>query len=390
MIRTRTQKGEVYRKGQKWYLRYFDFRVEDGQLQRKRLCRPLGSFSDFTKQQAREEAKNFLATINNATLAPENARKLTDFVDSVYMPDAQQRLRPSTYRGYEIIWRALKPFCQDLWIRDVKTFHLQNVLKEMGRTDRFNKNTMAHVKMFLSGVFVFAAQQGFFFGVNPVTDTSIPKVRAQKDTHAYSLEEILKMVTALPEPAATMIFTAAFTGARRGELRGMKWENYHDGHIAIRESIWNGITGDTKSRQSKRDIPIIRQLATKWAALRESQRSPIAGPVFPNGKGKAVDPDSVLRRVILPVLEAISIQWHGWHAFRRGAATNLKAIGVDDLTISQILGHSDVSVTRRNYIKTVNENAVAAMQKLEEKLESALNATQLPPIQKVQPIKGVM
>jgi len=86
----------------------------------------------------------------------------------------------------------------------------------------------------------------------------------------------------------------------------------------------------------------------------------------------------------------LGIQWYGWHAFRRGEATNLKAIGVDDLTISQILGHSDVSVTRRNYTKTVNENAVAAMQKLEEKLETALNTTQVPPIQKVQLIKGVM
>jgi integrase len=373
-----------------WYLRYFDFRVEDGELKRKRLCRSLGSVADMTKQRAREEAKNFLTTINKPTLAPEAAVKLTDFIDGVYMPDAEQRLRPSTYRGYEILWRALKPFCADLWIRDVKTFHLQSVLKEMGRTDRFNKHTMQHVKMFLSGVFVFAAQQGFFSGVNPVTDTSIPKVREPEDTHAYSLEEILKMITALPELAATMIFTAAFTGARRGELRGMRWENYHDGHMAIRESIWNGITTDPKSRQSKRDIPIIRQLATRWAALRECQCNPVAGPVFPNGRGKAVDPDSVLRRVILPVLESIGITWRGWHAFRRGAATNLKAIGVDDLTISQILGHSDVSVTRKNYIKTVNENAVAAMQKMEEKLDAAINATQLPPIQKLQAIKSVM
>ena len=83
-------------------------------------------------------------------------------------------------------------------------------------------------------------------------------------------------------------------------------------------------------------------------------------------------------------------EWHGWHAFRRGAATNLNAIGVDDLTISQILGHSDVAITRKCYIKPVNENAVAAMQKLESKLESALIATQSPPIRMVKAVKGVM
>ena len=334
MIRnTRTQKGEVYRKRQKWYLRYFDFRVEDGQLERKRLCRPLGSVIDMKKSQAREEAKNFLATINKPTCRPETAVKLTDFIDSVYLPNRKQRMRPSTYRGYETIWRALKPFVQDLWIRDVKTFDIQNVLEEMGRTDRFGKNTMAHIKMFLSGAFVIAAQQGFFNGVNPVTDSSIPNVREPQDTYAYSLQEVLAMDAALPEPASTMIFTAAFTGTTRGELCGMRWENFRDGHMRIKDSIWNGITTDPKSKQSKRGIPIIRQLATRWGALRESQRNPIAGPVFPNGRGKAVDPDSVLRRVILPVLESIGIEWHGWHAFRRGAATNLHDIGVDDIII---------------------------------------------------------
>jgi len=311
------------------------------------------------------------------------------------------------------VWTALKPFCSDLWIRDVKTFHLQSVLKEMARTGRFNKHTMQHIKMFLSGAFVVAAQQGFFSGVNPATDTSIPKVREAKETYAYNLEEVLTMVAALPEPAATIVFTAAFTGGRRGELRGMRWENYRDGHMFIKQSIWNGITTDPKSNNSKRAIPIISQLAARFAALRDSQANPTAGPVFPNGQGKAVCLDSIKARVIEPALNVCGLcakpekehnsktehkyernkvlpEWHGWHAFRRGAATNLHRLGVDDLTISRILGHSDVSVTRKCYIKTVDENAVAAMQKLETKLESELTATQLPPIQKVQPIKGVM
>ena len=45
---------------------------------------------------------------------------------------------------------------------------------------------------------------------------------------------------------------------------------------------------------------------------------------------------------------------------------------------------------RLTNIKAVNENAVAAMQKLEMKLESALSVTQLSPTKQVQPLKGVM
>ncbi len=53
------------------------------------------------------------------------------------------------------------------------------------------------------------------------------------------------------------------------------------------------------------------------------------------------------------VRDAARPVWHGWHAFRRGLATNLHDLGVDDMTIQRILRHSHVSVTQRCYIKTL-------------------------------------
>ena len=44
-------------------------------------------------------------------------------------------------------------------------------------------------------------------------------------------------------------------------------------------------------------------------------------------------------------------EWKDWHAFRRGLATNLYDLGMDDHTIKAILHHSSVTVTRRSYIK---------------------------------------
>ena len=56
--------------------------------------------------------------------------------------------------------------------------------------------------------------------------------------------------------------------------------------------------------------------------------------------------------------------WSGWLGFRRGLASNLNRLGVDDSVIQAILRHSDVSVTQRCYIKTVPPDAVAAMRQL--------------------------
>ncbi|HEV2197169.1 MAG TPA: tyrosine-type recombinase/integrase, partial [Candidatus Acidoferrum sp.] len=61
-------------------------------------------------------------------------------------------------------------------------------------------------------------------------------------------------------------------------------------------------------------------------------------------------------------------EWHGWHAFRRGLATNLHALGVDDKTIQAILRHSNIGITQNIYIKSVNESQVSAMDTLSEKL----------------------
>ena len=88
------------------------------------------------------------------------------------------------------------------------------------------------------------------------------------------------------------------------------------------------------------------------------------GPALPHGKGNAADPDSLVRRVILPALDVCGYcsktkgehtaeghkyerndvlpKWHGWHAFRRGLASVLYGLGADDLTVLRILRHSKV------------------------------------------------
>jgi hypothetical protein len=60
--------------------------------------------------------------------------------------------------------------------------------------------------------------------------------------------------------------------------------------------------------------------------------------------------------------------WHGWHSFRRGLATNLYALGVDDKTIQAILRHSNVGLTMNVYVKSVSESQVTAMDALSKKL----------------------
>ncbi|MFZ0416747.1 MAG: hypothetical protein WAM04_01475 [Candidatus Sulfotelmatobacter sp.] len=84
--------------------------------------------------------------------------------------------------------------------------------------------TLAHIKAFLSGAFRYAKRQGELNSQNAICDVVLPKAKPGGDTYAYSLEEITRTINLLNEPAATAVAAAAFTGARKGELRGFLGE----------------------------------------------------------------------------------------------------------------------------------------------------------------------
>lgn len=90
--------------------------------------------------------------------------------------------------------------------------------------------------------------------------------------------------------------------------------------------------------------------------------------MFRSANGNPLDLESLSRRIIRPALKAAGLEWHGWHAFRRGLATNLHQLGVRDKDVQAILRHSNISTTMNSYVKSVPAGAAAAMQALENEL----------------------
>jgi integrase len=147
---------------------------------------------------------------------------------------------------------------------------------------------------------------------------------------------------------------AAFSGLRRSELAGLLWENYRDSEIMVTRSVWEGHVSEPKTRKSKAPVPVITPLAQILNAWHQQCGNPEAGVMFPSGTRTPLNLNSVLHRVILLTLRKAGIEWHGWHAFRRGLATNLHSLGVQDKVTQAILRHSNVAVTQAAYIKTVD------------------------------------
>jgi integrase len=93
--------------------------------------------------------------------------------------------------------------------------------------------------------------------------------------------------------------------------------------------------------------------------------------------GRPLHLDNFSKRFPIPTLEKAKLQWHGWHAFRRGLATKLNALGIDDKTIQTILRHSRISTTQNIYIniyvKGVPESSQSAMEKFDKIAEQMRN-----------------
>jgi integrase len=177
-----------------------------------------------------------------------------------------------------------------------------------------------------------------------------------------TLSDLQFFLEKLDEPARTVVATAAFSGLRESEIRGLQWSDYSGTELMVRRSVWRTFTGETKTPESKAVVPVISPLKKMLDAHR--RRNGDGSWIFAGEKkGFALNLDNLARRVIIPKVRE---RWHGWHGWRRGLATILFDLGVDPEIASKILRHADSAVTRRHYIMLESRKQGAkAMRKLQ-------------------------
>jgi integrase len=335
----RYQRGYLYKRSGAWRLRY----SKDG----KQPEQIIGRVSDLSKSEARKQADDFIRTVNEG----RNQASMTvdAFVEKQYLPYCRVTHKASTIYGYERLYgRYLKEKLDKISLATFQTSDGERILGSVAQHEDLSVTTLGHVKAFLSGIFRYALRLGERSGFNPMSAVEIPRARGPQETTAYSLEEVQAMMASFPEPAATIVAVAAFTGLRKGEISALRWEDYGGQELQVQRAEWRGVVGEPKSAKSKAPVPVIPQLAERLDSLAAAK----VGPMFPG-----VNLDTLARKY--------GIRWHG---FRRGLATTLRSLGVPDTVTQRVLRHAAVSVTQRCYIKTADGDAQEALGKLAAKL----------------------
>ena len=360
------QRGQVFRQNGSWYLRYYEDEIKDGKPVRRRVCQRLARYSDEyrSKKDVLPLVDPILSPVNSGLVQPGSSLTIAEFVVKRYFPGREKKLRPSTLNGYrEMFKNHIETNVGTIRMRDFHTRDAQHLFDALAeRAPGLSHQTLMHVKAFLSAVFTYARQEDVLRGANPMQGVKAEGRRYKPVRSAYTLEDIHAMLGKLEEPARTIVALAAFTGLRKSEIRGLRWEDYTGDEIRVLRSVWRTHVGPTKTEESGDNpvpvIPILRRALDQHRLSHAGDGYIFAG----DRRGAPLNLDNLSRRVLSPALDG---GWKGWHGFRRGLGTNLYRLGVPAKVIQEILRHADVSTTETHYIIVDRTETKVAMKKLE-------------------------
>lgn len=173
-----------------------------------------------------------------------------------------------------------------------------------------------------------------FADKNPVVKI---KLFSEKDTQKERIltEEELKLLSESPSYLRPILVTALNTGMRRGEIFNLKWDKVDFTKRTI--TVTN-----TKSGKN-RIIPINDLLLQELILQRKANgKCPF---VFPNPDTKR--PFTDIKKGFKYACERAGIKDLRFHDLRHTFASRLIQVGVDLITVRDLLGHFSVRVTQR-------------------------------------------
>ena len=223
---------------------------------------------------------------------------------------------------------------------------------------------------------------------NPAAQAVVPQSRRrQRQTHAiWNVEELGKWLTvALDDRFAGMWLLAATSGMRRSELAGVRRDmlDLAGGRLHIEDTrvVVNGQAraSDGKSSAGRRDISLdsftCQELA-KLLVLLDGERRAI-GPGYPshgllmvNEAGRPLHPDTITAR-FNRLVDRAGVKRIRLHDVRHTYATLALDTGVDPKTLSDRIGHANMSVTLQIYGHRSHGRDQAMAQNLGDLIQSA-------------------
>jgi len=210
----------------------------------------------------------------------------------------------------------------------------------------------------LVGIFGYGVEHGFMSRNVAATIDMLPQTGGEGrvlDQNVLSPVELRKLLDACVDPWAIPIMLAAYTGARQAEIVGLQWSDidWNRRTAEIRRQWRREAFYEPKTKSSRRTVELPDELVA--ALKRWRLRSPKGEHdlVCPNSEGKPIHSSDLLRTGLHGALRRAGIRQVSFHDLRHSFASNLLAVGVDVVTVSKALGHSNPHITFTVYAHAI-------------------------------------
>lgn len=99
-----------------------------------------------------------MAAVRQAAKCPHASDLFVSYVEKIYLPFVLDAKKPSTYAGYKACFeRYIKPRTEKYALRDFTVAIVAQLLKDIARTYKVNRDTVTKVRSLLSGIFTSPA-----------------------------------------------------------------------------------------------------------------------------------------------------------------------------------------------------------------------------------------
>ena len=357
--------GKIFqRKDGRWVAKV---RLESGQ--RKQLY-------GKTRREVADKLTVALKSIQDGMPISSGRQTTGQYLDQ-WLENIKSKVRPSTWSRYEQYVRIhMIPVFGAVSLSRLTPAHLERLYSERLAAGS-SARTVHHVHTVLHG----ALEQAYRWGLVPRNVATLvdPPRTTRAPMHTLTVEQVRALLTEIDgEPSEALITVAVTTGMRLGELLALKWSevDLQNANLRVVASLSRSggawLLHEPKTDSSRRKIELAGVTVSSLRRHRISQSTERLhiGPswvdndfVFTNAIGNPLDGTNVLRRWLRPALRQAGLPQIRFHELRHTAATLMLEQDAHPKVVSEMLGHSQISITLDLYshVSPTMQKKVAAI-----------------------------
>ena len=295
-------------------------------------------------------------------------------VSDEWFLDAETRLKLSTIANYKyLLEKHILPYFSDMKMRrltvaEVNGFIVQKLVSgKLRRNEGISGKYLRDMLSIIRSISRFCEEiHGIKCKIRDMKSVKAekPEIRILDRDEKKALTHELRSDTT-PEKVGIML--GLYTGLRIGEVCGLKWEDYNERRSTITvnrtvQRIYNTDSGTVlhmgtpKTQSSHREIPLPDIVSSYLSKMKKEPEAFIV-----SDSGGYTDP-SRLRRVFKRILNKCDLGELRFHDLRHTFASDCARLNFDTKILSEILGHSSVSITLDRYVHSDLETKREYMQ----------------------------